>query len=517
MKKLISIVSSAILLSSTLGQSTANAASPIQVEVNGAKQSYSQPPIKENNSVLVPLRGIFESLQAEVNWNAQNQQITIQKEDKTISLNIGSKTATVNNNTVSLTTPPKLKNGNTLVPLRFIGESLGAGVDWDEATQTVKITTQSSEQPSNQNNQQKGEASTQPNQQIVKAEFVAFQSQEAMKNKKYETALAKINEAINLDSSNYLYYYNRALIYEALDQADKAIEDYKKTTTLNDKHEQAYEKLANYHLKQVNYDEALPLFTKLIELNPNKEDYYVNRAFLYFNAKGDKTNAKADIEKAIELNPKNKEYPTLLKKYDVQTFTEEEINYFIEIATGSSTNKLKRWDDKMRITVLGDPTVADLATIKSTANEINQLINEDKISVVAQNENPNVELYFIRLNDFEYRFSEANDEDYGQLYVWNQEGLAKNYFKNELNKAVILIAENELNQTERDYFIRKKITQSLGLLHESWKYENSIFYQNDDKPKTLTDLDKQLIKILYYQRLQPGMDAKTIKKELTNS
>jgi Copper amine oxidase N-terminal domain. len=41
--------------------------------------------------------------------------------------------------TITLDTAPEMINGRTLIPVRFIAESTGADVSWDEATQTINI------------------------------------------------------------------------------------------------------------------------------------------------------------------------------------------------------------------------------------------------------------------------------------------------------------------------------------------------------------------------------------------
>lgn len=513
MKKINSIYGLTFVIAFLFGSSQAIAATPISVVVNGEKQTYSQSPIQENNSVLVPLRGIFESLDAKVDWNGQNQQITIQKTDKTIILNIGSKTATVNNQSLSLTAPPKFVNGATFVPLRFIGESLGAEVAWEQASQTVKITTQPT-----------GEQNTQPKPQphpnaptkdrTVKAEYAAFLSQEAMKDKKYESALIKINEAILLDPTNHLYYYNRGLVYEALGKLDKALDDYEKTISLNGQYEHAIAKLAYELMENDQYDQALSYLTQAIQLNPSNENYYVKRSYIYFHIKNETLKAISDIEKAIQLNPVNKEYKSILNQYNQKEFTDEEINYFLEIAMGNLAYEgLKRWDNEMRIAAYGTPTSQDILAIKTVADEINILVEEEKIKIVKQNENPNVQIYFIPLVDFEDIEENANDYDIAQNFVWNQNGNAKNLFGTNLNRGTILIAQNRTDQLEREFLVRKKITQALGLIHESWKHENSIFYV-DKKPKQFSELDKQLIEILYYIEIQPGMDPAKIKRAL---
>ena len=60
-------------------------------------------------------------------------------EEMEIELKIGQKNAIVDGKTVELDVAPKIENGRTLVPIRFIAEALGCDVDWDSLTRTVYI------------------------------------------------------------------------------------------------------------------------------------------------------------------------------------------------------------------------------------------------------------------------------------------------------------------------------------------------------------------------------------------
>ncbi len=95
--------------------------------------------VTKNDTILVPLRTIFQALGAGVNWDEQTQTVTANKKQTTIELQIGSKVAYCNGNQVLLQTPGKIVNGNTMVPLRFVSEALGAAVDWNKETQTITI------------------------------------------------------------------------------------------------------------------------------------------------------------------------------------------------------------------------------------------------------------------------------------------------------------------------------------------------------------------------------------------
>lgn len=113
----------------------------IKVIIDGEIQSFDQAPIQKNGTTLVPMRAIFEKLGATIVWNAKDQSVTATKEDTSIYLKIGSKTAKVNGSSVALAVPAQIVDGSTMVPLRFIGEALGAEVKWDAGTRSVIIAT----------------------------------------------------------------------------------------------------------------------------------------------------------------------------------------------------------------------------------------------------------------------------------------------------------------------------------------------------------------------------------------
>jgi alpha-tubulin suppressor-like RCC1 family protein len=113
--------------------------STISVYINGDEQLYDQPPIIENGSTLVPLRGIFEALGADVIWDSNTRTVFATKGMTSIHLPINSNAASVNGKSLPLVVPAQIKNGRTLVPLRFVSEVLGAEALWNGETKTVQI------------------------------------------------------------------------------------------------------------------------------------------------------------------------------------------------------------------------------------------------------------------------------------------------------------------------------------------------------------------------------------------
>ncbi|MGG6309961.1 copper amine oxidase N-terminal domain-containing protein [Paenibacillus macerans] len=96
---------------------------------NHRRKNTDQPPLIVNDSVLVPLRGIFEALQASLTVNGKD--IEAVRGDTIIKLTVGMDFATVNDKRVYLTEKTIVKNGRVFVPLRFVGDSLGGMVSYD--------------------------------------------------------------------------------------------------------------------------------------------------------------------------------------------------------------------------------------------------------------------------------------------------------------------------------------------------------------------------------------------------
>lgn len=112
----------------------------ISVFVDGNPLRSDQPPVMIGGRTFVPLRGIFEALGATVVWDGATRTVRAQRDATSVELTLGSYQARVNGQGVSLDAPARSVGGRTMVPLRFIGEALGAGVDWRASTRTVLIT-----------------------------------------------------------------------------------------------------------------------------------------------------------------------------------------------------------------------------------------------------------------------------------------------------------------------------------------------------------------------------------------
>lgn len=96
-----------------------------------------------NSRTMVPMRKIFEVFGAEVSWNGETREVTATTQNKSLKLQIDNTTASVitdeNTENITLDSAPVIIEGRTLVPVRFIAESLELKVGWDAETRTVII------------------------------------------------------------------------------------------------------------------------------------------------------------------------------------------------------------------------------------------------------------------------------------------------------------------------------------------------------------------------------------------
>ena len=96
-------------------------------------------PYIKGDRTYVPMRYLGEILGAEVVWDDAARTVTLTKGDTTVVFTIGSTSYTVNGEAKTADVAPEIANDRTMLPARFVAEAFGAVVGWDAATQTVLI------------------------------------------------------------------------------------------------------------------------------------------------------------------------------------------------------------------------------------------------------------------------------------------------------------------------------------------------------------------------------------------
>ena len=138
MKKTISFILAVLMLFSGLCVFSAEE-NAVTVYVDGLKINFDVDPIIESGRTLVPLRYIFESLGATVEWRGETLTAVAKKGEDTIEISVGSNILYKNGNPTELDVGAKLIDGRTLVPARAVSEGMGCDVKWDADERRVII------------------------------------------------------------------------------------------------------------------------------------------------------------------------------------------------------------------------------------------------------------------------------------------------------------------------------------------------------------------------------------------
>lgn len=119
----------------------------IESDKGGVKSSkeIDVAPYIVNGSTMIPLRGLLEEMGASIEWNGEDETITVNNGANIIKLQIWNYLVYVYGTQYgdlryTLLNPPIIKDSRTFIPVRFVSEQLGYNVDWDAATQTITIT-----------------------------------------------------------------------------------------------------------------------------------------------------------------------------------------------------------------------------------------------------------------------------------------------------------------------------------------------------------------------------------------
>jgi N-acetylmuramoyl-L-alanine amidase len=114
-------------------------APPVTLKLNGKVLNTDVPAVILEDRTLVPIRVISESTGADVEWNGDTYEVTINTRERIIKLKINSSEMLLDGQSVKLDVPAKIINDRTMVPVRAVSEVLGLEVDWDPSTYSVLL------------------------------------------------------------------------------------------------------------------------------------------------------------------------------------------------------------------------------------------------------------------------------------------------------------------------------------------------------------------------------------------
>jgi hypothetical protein len=100
---------------------------------------FDTPPVIKDGRTLVPIRTISEAFEASVEWNPDERKVIVRKDKKEILIWGGETGVSVNGEHGEIDVPALILNGRAMVPLRFITENLGLTILYHERYGIVEI------------------------------------------------------------------------------------------------------------------------------------------------------------------------------------------------------------------------------------------------------------------------------------------------------------------------------------------------------------------------------------------
>ncbi len=107
--------------------------------VKGAKVKFDTPPVIKSGRTLIPVKALSEAFGAEVKWISAERKVLITKDNTEIVLQLDNNKIYVNGVESKIDVPACSINGRTVVPIKFIVEKMGLLVKWDSDSQVVEI------------------------------------------------------------------------------------------------------------------------------------------------------------------------------------------------------------------------------------------------------------------------------------------------------------------------------------------------------------------------------------------
>ncbi|MFB9275208.1 N-acetylmuramoyl-L-alanine amidase [Cohnella cellulosilytica] len=140
MKKWLSllfVVAGMLVLSAGMAHAAKAETPTPKLILDGMELEPQVPPFLLNSTVMVPVRIATENLGYKVDFDNSKKQVTVSNGKKKLVMTVDKPTAYLDGTPMEMTKPPLIQSQFTLIPLRFLGESLGVQVFWDNQIKSV--------------------------------------------------------------------------------------------------------------------------------------------------------------------------------------------------------------------------------------------------------------------------------------------------------------------------------------------------------------------------------------------
>lgn len=181
------------------------------------------------------------------------------------------------------------------------------------------------------------------------------------------------------------------------------------------------------------------------------------------------------------------------------THSTEAQEYFNEICLsdefGNKYSKAEPIENDVKIFVEGSQPYYMTSELEDIVSDLNSLIDPIEIEIVSSKSEANTFIFLGSKTEFSQRYPNTTQSING---AWGYFETRHN-MKTGTTRSFIFVdmVDTKSNTVAQRSVLREELTQSLGFTNDSWKYPNSIFYQGGNDVTEYSDLDKEIIQMLY--------------------
>tara|TARA_B100001250_G_scaffold47564_1_gene37240 strand:- start:1622 stop:2323 length:702 start_codon:yes stop_codon:yes gene_type:complete len=201
-----------------------------------------------------------------------------------------------------------------------------------------------------------------------------------------------------------------------------------------------------------------------------------------------------------------------LDEYDLEV-----ISYFKEIALGfefgSSSKITRKWCSDLKVFIGGETNSILLEELDNIISEILSLSTDNfNMEIVSDSSLSNYYIFFGKGDNYAKIFPSASsyvNNNWGLFFIWYNSS-------NCLNRGQMYVDTDRADFIQAKHLLREEFTQSLGLARDSDKYINSIFQSSWTTTTSFSQIDKDLIRLLYHPEMQTGLNESEVDVLLRN-
>ncbi|WP_312700849.1 copper amine oxidase N-terminal domain-containing protein [Sedimentibacter sp.] len=151
-KRYIKLITAVVVISMMLSSLAVYASGDIRIYVDNVELETDVAPVIINNRTLVPVRVISEAAACGVQWDGEQRMISISApylvqplmymyiDNPVVGIyEYNAETMETAVDEVTIDAAPVIINGRTMVPLRFIAETIGFEVEWNETERAIYL------------------------------------------------------------------------------------------------------------------------------------------------------------------------------------------------------------------------------------------------------------------------------------------------------------------------------------------------------------------------------------------